>query len=129
LGVGGSGQSLWVAAAPSTATNSSRSRRAFTAAADSPLPAISSSGPAKPPRRSRASTTRPACAGDRPNRSTRTRGGHLVDIDQAALIELARQLWVADAQLAGQRDITDRDRPGALALCSGGGRDGGHRLR
>jgi hypothetical protein len=50
--------------------------------------------------------------------------GHVIDVDQAAVIELARQLRVADAQLVGQRDITGRDRPGLLAPLSGGKRSG-----
>ena len=104
-GDGRSGRSWWVSIARSTARNSSRSRKAFTG-----LDHL-----ARLCRRQ----VQPV---DQDLR------GHVVDVDQAAVIEPARQLRVADAQLTGQRDITGRDRPGLLAPVSGGRRSGERRL-
>jgi enamine deaminase RidA (YjgF/YER057c/UK114 family) len=54
----------------------------------------------------------------------------VVDVDQAAIVELARQVGTADAQLASQRRIACRDGPGLpaqLAVREGGGHRRLHR--
>jgi hypothetical protein len=54
---------------------------------------------------------------------------HVVDVDQATVIELPRQIRAADAQLAGQRGITGGDRPGFCSPLPGGQRGGQGWLR
>jgi len=53
---------------------------------------------------------------------------HVIDVDQAAVVELPGQVGTADPQVAGERRIAVREHVGMLAALGGGDRSGDRRI-
>jgi len=68
------------------------------------------------------------CLSDSHRRSNSLKGGcrRVIDIDEAAAVELARHVRTTNAQVAGQHRVALREHTGVLAALGGGYRGDGH---